>query len=494
MERPAAGRLRRGEPERREQPRVHPERRPHHEQAHLADDRPVQRALRRRARRRDDAGPRLLHDRRQARGELHDRIAQALRHGISSYLGTGEILGVNTAGFTFDTQRDFAIGTAEIQQIFAADHHTLLAGVRYQEGDFETTSMLSVIRPTFAGAFTSPAVAQQLTSHFERLSVYGYDYLKPTRWLTLTGGLAWDRIEHPDNFRNPPVNALQQEDERLSGKFGFTLAPSRWVTLRGAYTEGMGGVTFDESVRLEPVQISGFNQAYRTVISESIAGSVETPLIRTGGLSLEGQLPTHTWWNVGLNAIEQDVDRTLGVFDGYDITLFPISPAYFPSGTRQELDYQEASLSASLNQLIGRGFSVGAGYGVTRSELRTHFTEFPTLLVPLADVTDEATLRQLRLFAHWNSPTGLFARLEANWFSQELIDDPQRTALSGIHREGEDFWQCNAMLGYRFHRSTCEISAGLINIAGHNYHLSPLTPHPDMERGQTVVLRCRLSF
>ena len=173
---------------------------------------------------------------------------------------------------------------------------------------------------------------------------------------------------------------------------------------------------------------------------------------------------------------------------------FLTSPAYFPAGTRQELDYREESLSASLNQLVGSEFSLGAGYRVTRSELRTNFTEFPTLLVPMSDLTDEATLQQLSLFANWNSPTGLFARIEANWFSQELMDDPLRLPMGGIPREGDDFWQYNAMLGYRFHRSMCEISAGLINIAGKNYHLSPLNPHPDIERGQTVVLRCRLSF
>ena len=50
------------------------------------------------------------------------------------------------------------------------------------------------------------------------------------------------------------------------------------------------------------------------------------------------------------------------------------------------------------------------------------------------------------------------------------------------------------MVGYRFNRSLCEVSAGLINIGNTNYHLSPLNPRPEIERAQTVVLRCRLSF
>lgn len=38
---------------------------------------------------------------------------------------------------------------------------------------------------------------------------------------------------------------------------------------------GSGGVTFDESVRLEPVHPAGFKPLYPRVIPESIAGSTE---------------------------------------------------------------------------------------------------------------------------------------------------------------------------------------------------------------------------
>jgi hypothetical protein len=192
--------------------------------------------------------------------------------------------------------------------------------------------------------------------------------------------------------------------------------------------------------------------------------------------------------------IEEDVDRTLGVFDGYDVTIFPISPAYFAGSTRQELHYREEAFTATLNQLVGREFSIGAGYRVTRSELRTNFSDFDTMLVPKADLTDEATLHELGLSLNWNSPSGLFARFEANWYSQDLADDPLSVPPEGSARQGDDFWQFNAMIGYRFHRNLCEISLSILNIGGTNYHLSPLNPHSEIERGQTVVLGCRLSF
>lgn len=418
----------------------------------------------------------------------------ALRRALLPYIGSGEVLGAGSAPFAFETWREFEIYTGEVQHIWQTEANTLLFGGRAQAGEFETETRLSVIRPNFDGGFTTPAAEQRAVVDFERVGLYAYNYWQPTRLLTLLGGVAWDRIEHPENFRNPPVSDDFLEEERVSAKAGFTLSPFPWISLRGAYTESLGGVSFDESVRLEPVQVSGFNQAYRTILSESIAGSIETPVITTRGLGLEGRLPTQTWWGVSGNIIEQDVDRTIGAFSGYDLTLLPITPAYFPDGTEQRLSYREESLSASLNQLIGREFSIGADYRVTRSQLRTTFTEFPPDLVPGADLDDEAKLHELSIHADWNSPSGLFARVEANWFSQTLKDDPRRLGEGSLARPGDDFWQFNAFVGYRFRRNLCEISAGVLNMGGTDYNLSPLNPYQEIERYRTVVLQCRLSF
>ncbi len=133
------------------------------------------------------------------------------------------------------------------------------------------------------------------------------------------------------------------------------------------YAGGTGGVSFDENVRLEPVQIAGFNQAYRTVLSESIAGSVEAPVYDIWGLSAEGMLTTRTWWGASVNVIEQEVDHTRGIFTGYESSVFPNNPAYFADGMAEHLEYEEQSFSFTLNQLLGDQFSVGAGFRVTNS-------------------------------------------------------------------------------------------------------------------------------
>jgi tetratricopeptide (TPR) repeat protein len=418
----------------------------------------------------------------------------ALLNAIGPYLGSGAVQGVFTAPFTFETYRRFEIYSAEIQHIQQMKKHTLLAGARFQTGEFETQSRMLSFRPNFVGGFATPAVDQVTSVDFQRISLYAYDYFQPVPWLTLIGGVSWDRIEHPDNYRNPPTNSKQVENERFSGKAGFILNPSRWIQMRGAFTQGLGGVTFDESVRLEPVQIAGFNQSYRTIISESIAGSVETPEFQSWGLSLEGYLPTKTWWGITGQVIEQEVDRTVGAFTGYSAGVFPVDPAYFPGSTSQTLSYREQSLQITLNQLIGSQLAFGALYRVTQSELRTTFNDLLEFGAPNAVVQDRATLHEVGLSLNWNSPRGFFARVEANYYAQSLQDDPRGLAPGAVARTGDTFWQFNAFAGYRFRRNMCEVSAGMLNITGQDYSLSPLNPWYDIARDRTFVLRCRFSF
>ena len=418
----------------------------------------------------------------------------ALLRAIAPYVGSGQVNGVATAVFDFATQRQFEIYTAELQHIEQGDHNTFLAGGRWQGGEFDTDTLLTVLRPNFDGGFSIPAAAQHSVVDFQRTSLYAYDYWSPVSWLTLIGGVAWDHVEHPDNFRNPPVNDRQRNDEQVSGKFGFTLSPSRWINLRGAYTEGLGGVTFDESVRLEPSQVAGFSQAFRTILSESIAGSVEAPLFKTWGLGLDGTLPSRTWWGTTVQMIGQDVNRTLGVFSGYDLSVFPNSPAYFPDGTPQQLDYHELAFTTTLNQLLGDEFAVGLTYQATRSKLRTTYPELPPNAVIAPEVEDQATLHEVSVFGVWNSPGGFFARAEANWFCQNLKDDPRGLAAGSMPRSGDTFWQFNAMLGHRFWSNQGEVSLGVLNIGNTNYQLSPLTPYGELVRARTAVLTCRLSF
>lgn len=416
----------------------------------------------------------------------------SLYQEIGPWLGSGTLDVVRESGpFDFATRRDFELYTAEVQHILQGERNLLLGGVRWQTGSFETDARLRFDGNTDnVGRFDLPAADQHSEVDFSRTTVYAYDYFDLTPCFTLIGGLSWDHLEHPVNFRNPPLSNAQTEDDQLSGKLGFTYAPSRSFTMRGLYSQGMGGVTYDESVRLEPVQVAGFNQAFRTAISESLAGSVEAPEYEIFGLALEGSLSSRTWWGVSFHRIEEKVDRMLGSFTGY--TLGEVSddnPVFFADQTLQLLDYCEHSVDLTVNQLLGDEFAVGGRYRFTHSELGTRF---PTLAGSrLFALEDSATLHEISLYADWNSPTGLFARAEANYFIQDIQDDPLHRYAP---RNGDDFSQVNLMAGYRFNRNLCEISAGVLNLFGSNYHITPLTPHPELSRDRTAFVRLRVSF
>lgn len=410
-----------------------------------------------------------------------------LLQAIAPYLGSGDPTDIHLTPFDFYTRRDFVIYSAEIQHILQTERNTILLGGRWQQGTIDTDVRMSVDRTKFLGGMETPAADQHVESDYRKASLYAYDYWHALPSLTLIAGLNWDLTKHPDNFRNPPVNDGELNESSFSGKLGFTWSPSSYFTLRGAAAQGVGGLTFDESVRLEPSQIAGFNQSYRTVISESLAGSVEAPEYSIIGLSAEGMLPSRTWWGVSAGLIEQKVSRTLGVFTGYDSGAFLNSPAYFADGTPQRLDYLEENLTATVNQLIGDEFSAGLLWRLTRSKLETRFPELEPLQPELKDC---GTLNEISLYGNWISPTGWFAHIEANFYDQNIYD---QTAISAAGN-GDQFIQFNAWAGYRFNRNLCEIAAGVMNIGDSDYHLSPINPYGEIVRDRTVFVTCRLSF
>lgn len=418
----------------------------------------------------------------------------ALLNAIAPYIGTGQVTSVATSLFDFFTEREFEIYTAELQHIQQDDKNTFIAGARWQGGEIETDTRLTVIRPNFFGGFSTPAAKQHSVTEMQRTTFYAYDYYSPVSWLTLIGGVTWDWLDHPDNFRNPPVNDKQRQEQQLSGKVGFTMTPVRGINLRGAYAEGLGGVTFDESVRLEPSQVASFSQAYRTIISESIAGSVEAPLFKTWGLGIDGSLATRTWWGAAFQVIEQDVDRTVGAFSGYSLSVFPNTPAYFPDDTTQQLAYRECAFSAQVNQLIGDEFSIGLAYQLTQSDLRSTYPELPVNSVIAPEQTDQATLQQISFSGNWNSPSGFFATLEANYFRQSLDSESNGLVPPVAALAGDSFWQFNALVGYRFWQNDAAITFGVLNIGDTDYQLSPLTSYGNIARGRTAIISCRVNF
>jgi outer membrane receptor protein involved in Fe transport len=175
----------------------------------------------------------------------------------------GAVIAVSPVSMRQTYRSEQEIYTGEVQQIWQRGDHTLIAGGRFQAGGFETHNV-SVFPPN---------QPENENTDFARTSLYLYEQWQVLPPLLLIGGVSYDRLEAPRNFRYAPISAGEETTERVSPKAGLIFTPHRTTTLRAGYAQSLGGVSFDQSFALEPTQVAGFNQAWRSLIPESVAGA-----------------------------------------------------------------------------------------------------------------------------------------------------------------------------------------------------------------------------
>ena len=384
------------------------------------------------------------------------------------------------------------IYSAELQQIWEQAEHTTIIGGRFQYGHFDTASLqdtpshLAFIFPTAP----TPIAQQDITSLFKRISFYGYHQWQIFEPLQLIGGVAYDRITFPENFQTAPISGNDKTVNQLSPKAGLIWTPAENTTARFAYTRSLAGASMDQSYQLEPSQVAGFIQNYRSIIPESIAGPNAGAGFETYDLSLEQKFRTGTYFTISGEILNSTVDRVDGAFD-YNPFSFA-QPYPVPSGLRENLDYREKSLQVTANQLLGKEWALGAQYRLSQANLNDNFVDLPDSLIggyvnfqPRQQT--QGVLQQLDLTAIYNHPCGFFAEGEALWFGQS--NDGYTPA-----EPGDNFWQFNLLAGYRSPRRKMEATIGLLNIAGQDYQLNPLNIYNELPRTRTVAVRLQFNF
>ena len=127
----------------------------------------------------------------------------------------------------------------------------------------------------------------------------------------------------------------------------------------------------------------------------------------------------------------------------------------------------------------GRRLSVGAILGIFTSAGLA-----PTLAAQ-ADSTSH--LQQVHLLVHFNHPSGFFGQLGSVWSAQS-----NQGFVAGL--VGDDFWQFNALMGYRFLQRRAEASIGVLNITDRNYQLHPLNLYSELPRERTFVASVKFNF
>jgi tetratricopeptide (TPR) repeat protein len=377
--------------------------------------------------------------------------------------------------------------SGELQHIMLTGPFQTIAGVRIQRTTDEMSSLQAIYPGNapeyeiYFGDAGSTITNQSLEAEATRISPYLYEFWQVIPSLQLIGGLSYDYQELPTNTRFPPVDATQHNESKLSPKAGLVWTPSSRATLRGVYSQSLGGFNLEQSVRLEPTQLAGFGLVYRDLIPPSLLGVVSGDKVETADLSFDYRFPSRTYVAVSGEFLESNLEDHAGGFQRGLLTSQGPALQFDRS-----LKYQERSLDVSAHQLLGEWFSIGASYRLSEAQLDESYPGVPASL-GVTSLSYKGLLHTLKLQALAQHPSGLFAGFEAVWWSQQLSDD-----LSSL--EGDSFWQENLRLGYRFPRRRAEISAGILNLGGSDYQLHPINLYPYLPRSRTLFVRLQLNF
>jgi Tfp pilus assembly protein PilF len=395
---------------------------------------------------------------------------------------------VSVRGLTMDQNfmNRLNIYSGELQQIFEQPEHTTIIGSRFQYGDFETSNLQDT--PSVeAGEFNSPAAQQNFNSIFKRFNFYGYHQWQIIDPLQIIGGIDYDYLTFPEVFSTAPVSGTERVEQQFSPKAGLIFTPWKGTTARFAYTRSLAGASIDQSYQIEPSQVAGFIQNYRSVIPESIVGATPGARFSTYDLSLEQKFHTGTYLTLSGEILDSKDDEMDGLF-----AYYPAVGTAVPSTISENLKYQEETLQFTANQLLARDWSLGLKYRLSHAVLNEDYPNVPNSLpVPFVDFQPQqqtkGTLNQLDLTAIYNHPSGFFAEGEALWFDQN------NSGYSPAE-PGEDFWQFNVFAGYRSPGRNVQVEVGLLNIANRGYGLNPLNVYNELPLTRTLAVRLQIYF
>ena len=399
---------------------------------------------------------------------------------------SGEMLGILPFETRQNGENDQVIHTVEAQHIFKSGRFTTIAGARFQDGDFDSRNEQENFRVDLIDLFPDPAIANQsVHSSFQRASLYGYEQWQITDSLSLIGGLTYERLVTPVNFRFAPLVPGTETGKALLPKAGLVWMPDSNTTLRAAYSESMGGASIDQSFQLEPTQVAGFNQAFRSLIPESVSGANSGALFTSHGISLERKFSSRTHIALTGELLESTVERNNGAFEFVDLV-----PTGFTT-LRERLDFREQSIALHLHQLAGREWAFGAAYRLSRASLHDDFTDVSDAVGAESGFTPRTklsgTMQTANVHGIYRNSSGLFARLDGTWTRQTNRGYPS-------FRPGDDFWHFDFLAGYRLKQRRAELAVGVLNLADQDYQLSPLNLHVERPRDRTLVVQFKFHF
>ena len=371
------------------------------------------------------------------------------------------------------------LGTVEAQHIWAAGRFTTLGGVRYQGGDVFTESGEANVQVTPLPVDDVPAVlpGRSVQADFERFAAYAIRVLGGAAGTPDAGGR---RVVRPHSLprESPLPAALTRRDHARPG-----LAQSR-PDCHPLAPHDAAGQLYAVVGRVEPGPElpAGADPSGRVCAGLSQCDS------RIGGGFIGGSPARNRRGYAGPSFPHAHVRRGGGPVSHcratqergtyYLVWLDGTEPASY----RNEVSYQETSFTASADQLLGDGLSLGMRYRLSHTSLDQQFDN------PLVTSTEqEATLHALDARLLLNLPCGFFSEFQSLWRSQSNRGDD-----AGL--PGDSFVQFNVYAGYRWLRRRVEVRLGILNLSDEDYNLNPLSYYAELPRERTFYASLKLEF
>ena len=377
----------------------------------------------------------------------------------------------------------------EAQHLLQSGRNMLIVGVRYQEAEVRSATRQFFdplnFPPTFFGT-ANPALSFARQSHassLRRLSGYAYEHLEVVEGFRLLAGMAYEMVESPGNASLPPLADSERKVSQWSPKAGFSWQLSEASEFRGMYARALGGTYYDSSIRLEPAQLLGFPQVYRSTIPESVVGAVPGTEMDVAGGEWMHRFPSRTYLSIRADGLWSSAHRKVGSF------------SYVPPATaaqlRQALDYQELGFEAAVDQLLGAGGSVGIRYRASETQLDLSYPELPATLPNDGVVRPrqhmEGMLQTVQCHAAYTHRLGWYVGGDATFYVQD--NDYYSPGLPD-----DSFLQCNLRGGLWFLRRNARLQLDFLNVTDQDYRLNPLNLHASLPRERTLLLSLKVSL
>ena len=389
----------------------------------------------------------------------------------------GTILDFDYWSFYEKNKWNYSAKGIELQQIIQRDRHTTLLGGNWMSTEDKVDAQLWYY-------LEDPAITdQQVTMPLNRYGVYGYHDFKASEKLTLSGGLKAGAISYPLDTVSPPLTEEYSSKTELSPKLGIRFQPNDSTDIRAIYSTSLSGQHYEQSIRIEPTQMSGFLHAYRNIVPAGVYGTYPGEEQQIAGLAFDKKINNKSFLTISAQSIESNgltKSGALSVYpDWWDKEEF--------DGMRIEndttlLDYEEKSILISYNQLIDPFFYLGLNYQLSFASLEMGWREVPSEL--WEPMKQDTVFQQINPFIGMQLPNGLFCEIGGMGYIQSNDSNYDTTDVNQ--------WLANAACGYRFWNRRGELRLSVLNINDRevfidhiNYHKMP--PNERMFSGRLLL-------